>query len=59
MAAYAEWRATHVKEDKTFVYVTISTGISCSIIHRGSFLGAGFAGELGLIPVLTRGAMND
>ena len=39
MAAYAEWRATHVKEDKTFVYVTISTGISCSIIHRGSFLG--------------------
>ncbi|MEG7929937.1 ROK family protein [Bacillus paranthracis] len=56
MAAYAEWRATHVKEDKTFVYVTISTGISCSIIHRGSFFrGAGFAGELGLIPVLTRG----
>ncbi|MCQ6520664.1 MULTISPECIES: ROK family protein [Bacillus] len=56
MAAYAEWRATHVKEDETFVYVTISTGISCSIIHRGSFFrGAGFAGELGLIPVLTRG----
>ena len=56
MAAYAEWRATHVKEDKTFVYVTISTGISCSIIHRGSFFReAGFAGELGLIPVLTRG----
>ncbi|MEG7842776.1 ROK family protein [Bacillus mobilis] len=56
MAAYAEWRAAHVKEDETFVYVTISTGISCSIIHKGSFFrGAGFAGELGLIPVLSRG----
>ncbi|KAA0768324.1 ROK family protein [Bacillus sp. AR2-1] len=56
MAAYAEWRAAHVKSNETFVYVTISTGISCSIIHKGSFFrGAGFAGELGLIPVLTKG----
>ncbi|MGG5736028.1 MULTISPECIES: ROK family protein [Bacillus cereus group] len=56
MAAYAEWRAAHVKRNETFVYVTISTGISCSIIHKGSFFrGAGFAGELGLIPVLSKG----
>ena len=39
MAAFAEWRAAHVKGNETFVYVTISTGISCSIIHKGSFLG--------------------
>jgi glucokinase len=56
MAAYAEWKAAHVKRSETFVYVTISTGISCSIIHNGSFFrGAGFAGELGLIPVLSKG----
>lgn len=56
MAAFAEWRAAHVKRNETFVYVTISTGISCSIIHKGSFFrGAGFAGELGLIPVLSKG----
>lgn len=52
MAAFAEWKAAETKNDETFVYVTISTGISCSIIHHGSFFrGAGFAGELGLIPV--------
>ena len=56
MAAYAEWIAAQVKRAETFVYVTISTGISCSIIHKGSFFrGAGFAGELGLIPVLSEG----
>lgn len=56
MAAFAEWRAAHVKRNETFVYVTISTGISCSIIHKGSFFrGAGFAGELGLIPVHSKG----
>ncbi len=56
MAAFAEWKAAHVKGNETFVYVTISTGISCSIIHKGSFFrGAGFAGELGLIPVLSKG----
>ena len=55
MAAFAEWKASQGKLDETFVYMTISTGISCSIIHHGSFLrGAGFAGELGLIPVLSK-----
>ncbi|MEI2356359.1 ROK family protein [Mesobacillus zeae] len=57
MAAFAEWKAAQVKNDETFVYVTVSTGISCSVIHKGSFFrGAGFAGELGLIPVLSHGA---
>ncbi|WHY77084.1 ROK family protein [Neobacillus sp. WH10] len=56
MATFAEWKAAQVKRAETFVYVTISTGISCSIIHNGSFFrGAGFAGELGLIPVLSKG----
>ncbi|MFY0759924.1 ROK family protein [Metabacillus dongyingensis] len=55
MAAFAEWKAAQVKQNETFVYVTISTGISCSIIQNGSFFrGAGFAGELGLIPVLSK-----
>jgi glucokinase len=55
MAAYAEWKAAQGKTNETFVYVTISTGIACSIIHHGSFFrGAGFAGELGLIPVLSK-----
>jgi glucokinase len=55
MAAFAEWKAAQGKRNETFVYVTISTGISCSIIHNGSFFrGAGFAGELGLIPVLSK-----
>ncbi|PJN90128.1 ROK family protein [Bacillus sp. mrc49] len=53
MAAFAEWKAAKEKRNETFIYVTISTGISCSIIQNGSFFrGAGFAGELGLIPVL-------
>jgi glucokinase len=57
MAAFSEWKAAQVNSVETFVYVTISTGISCSIIHQGSFFrGAGFAGELGLIPVLSSGA---
>lgn len=52
MAAFAEWKAAHVQMFETFVYMTISTGISCSIIHNGSFIrGAGFAGEVGLMPV--------
>lgn len=55
MAAFAEWKAAQGKRNETFVYVTLSTGISCSIIHNDSFLrGAGFAGELGLIPVLSK-----
>ncbi|MEY9867932.1 glucokinase [Peribacillus sp. B2I2] len=55
MAAFAEWKTAQVKRNETFVYVTISTGISCSIIQNGSFFrGAGFAGELGLIPILSK-----
>lgn len=59
MAAFAEWKVSGMKEQDTFVYVTVSTGISCSIIHQGSFLrGAGFAGELGLFPVVAKSSPN-
>ncbi|WP_077297896.1 ROK family protein [Virgibacillus pantothenticus] len=60
MAAYAEWRKLRAaRKQDTFVYVTISTGISCSIIHHGSFLrGCGFAGELGLYPVISNSSPN-
>src|SRR5699024_3805276 len=52
MATFAEWKATGANPQDTFVYITISTGISCSIIHQGSFIrGNGFAGEIGLLPV--------
>ncbi|MEC5423445.1 ROK family protein [Virgibacillus sp. C22-A2] len=55
MAAFAEWQLSEVNEKDTFVYVTVSTGISCSIIHNGDFLrGDGFAGEIGLFPVISR-----
>lgn len=55
MAAFAEWKTGQGSTNETFVYVTISTGIACSIIHHGAFIrGAGFAGELGLIPVLSK-----
>lgn len=51
MATHAEWKAQQTKEEDTFVYVTVSTGIACSIIHQGTFLrGAGFSGEIGLLP---------
>ncbi|HLR52044.1 MAG TPA: ROK family protein [Candidatus Avamphibacillus sp.] len=51
MAAYAEWKAAGLS-DELFVYMTISTGISSSIINAGKFVrGAGFAGEVGLVPV--------
>ncbi|WP_182200944.1 ROK family protein [Paraliobacillus salinarum] len=51
MAAYAEWAEAKVKDDELFAYITISTGISSSFIKGGKFIrGAGFAGELGLIP---------
>ncbi|MBR7796024.1 MULTISPECIES: ROK family protein [Virgibacillus] len=57
MAAFAEWKEAKMLEDELFVYITISTGISCSIIQGGNFIrGAGFAGELGLIPVFTHTA---
>lgn len=53
MAAFAEWKLSDSARSDTFVYFTISTGISCSIIQDGSFLrGAGFAGEIGLLPVI-------
>lgn len=54
MAALAEWKVSALREQDTFVYVTVSTGVSCSIIHKGTFIrGNGFAGEIGLLPVLT------
>lgn len=53
MAAYAEWKSNKLS-DELMVYVTVSTGISSAIIHGGEFIrGAGFAGEIGLIPVCT------
>lgn len=53
MAAFAEWRGASLNEG-TFVYFTWSTGISCSIMNDGKFLrGAGFAGEIGLLPVIS------
>lgn len=52
IATLAEWRAHGGSKTETFVYLTISTGISCAIIDKGDFLrGAGFAGEMGLLPV--------
>src|SRR5699024_2686022 len=51
-----EWKEANLFSE-TFVYVTVSTGISSSIIQRGNFLrGAGFAGEIGLIPVYAPGS---
>lgn len=52
MATFAEWRKLEVPREETFVYITISTGISCATIQQGKFMrGAGFAGEVGLFPV--------
>lgn len=52
IATLAEWRAHGGSKTETFVYLTISTGISCAIIDKGKFLrGGGFAGEMGLLPV--------
>ncbi|CDQ38436.1 MULTISPECIES: ROK family protein [Virgibacillus] len=52
MAAYAEWEQAMLQKESTFVYITISTGIACSIIHNGIFLrGKGFAGEMGMYPI--------
>jgi len=51
MAALAEWKEAGLT-DELLVYMTISTGISTSIIQAGEFIrGAGFAGEIGLVPV--------
>ncbi|TCP22331.1 glucokinase [Scopulibacillus darangshiensis] len=47
MAAYGEWQARRLMQE-TFVYLTVSTGISACIIHEGRFIrGAGMAGEIG------------
>lgn len=46
-AANGEYKIRHF-EKETFIYVTISTGIACCIIHEGKFLrGAGVPGEIG------------
>lgn len=51
MATFAEWKAAELT-DELFVYMTISTGISSAIINGGKFIrGAGFTGEVGLVPV--------
>lgn len=60
MAAFAEWKVSEINKHDSFVYVTVSTGISCSIIQEGSFIrGAGFAGEIGLVPVLEGKSSNS
>ncbi|QTD40973.1 ROK family protein [Sporosarcina sp. Te-1] len=47
MAAWGEYRQRCYNRE-TFVYLTLSTGISCAIIHEGKFMrGAGMAGEIG------------
>ncbi|MEK5186542.1 ROK family protein [Solibacillus sp. FSL W7-1324] len=46
-AANGEYKIRHF-EKETFIYVTISTGIACCVIHEGKFLrGAGIPGEIG------------
>ncbi|PTX64905.1 glucokinase [Melghirimyces profundicolus] len=51
MAAYGEWIERGGEREETFVYFTVSTGIACCTIHKGEYLrGAGFAGEIGLVP---------
>lgn len=53
MATFAEWSKLNMGPDELFIYLTISTGISCAIIQGGQFIrGAGFAGEMGLVPVI-------
>lgn len=52
MAAFGEWVDHGKIQKETFVYLTVSTGISCCTIHNGNFIrGAGFAGEVGFLPV--------
>ncbi|MFD2444351.1 ROK family protein [Bacillus sp. CGMCC 1.16607] len=51
MAAWGEWKARQLDKE-TFVYITISTGISACIINNGQFIrGAGMAGEIGFAVV--------
>lgn len=52
MAGFAEWKKINQENCDTFVYLTISTGISCCLIHKNSFIrGNGFAGEIGFLPI--------
>lgn len=52
LATFAEWVINGKNGKETFVYFTISTGVSCCTIHNGNFVrGAGFAGEIGFLPV--------
>lgn len=52
VATLAEWKISELDKEATFVYFTVSTGVSCATIHRGEFIrGSGFAGEIGLFPV--------
>jgi glucokinase len=54
MATLAEWNLYGAYSTETFVYCTISTGVSSAIIHKGEFIrGMGFAGEIGFLPVET------
>lgn len=47
MATWGEYTARGFK-DESFVYLTLSTGISCCTINEGRFMrGAGMAGEVG------------
>ncbi|WP_217588223.1 ROK family protein [Lentibacillus saliphilus] len=58
MAAFAEWKQAQLQKG-LFVYMTVSTGISSAIIQDGEFIrGAGFAGEIGLVPVSTSTAVT-
>ncbi|UUX33814.1 ROK family protein [Fundicoccus culcitae] len=52
VAAYAEYRAAALGEDEIFTYLTISTGIaSTTIVNNQILRGAGFAGEVGFLPI--------
>ncbi|PLS18744.1 hypothetical protein CVD28_06410 [Bacillus sp. M6-12] len=50
-AALGEYSIRNIS-DKLLVYITVSTGLSASIINKGTPLrGTGFAGEIGFFPV--------
>src|SRR5699024_12288688 len=52
MVAFAECKKAAMRDHELFLYLTVSTGISCAIIQGGYFIrGAGFTGEIGLVPV--------
>ena len=55
-AAFAEYKRAQVQQDELFSYVTVSTGIACASIVNDTFIrGAGFAGEIGFLPVQATG----